>query len=148
MNYASRVPEFREEIRKICCGLIKRRRTNQVDPYHGVHPIKGSIRPRREFGYSQPETEESTLPTVTTSVSESYAIQNTGACKKLLEVPKITNTRPYILYERPQQNKQESSNSGNSFCSNGVNTTGDLNAIPMVAVPRPNVLTYSRYRTQ
>ena len=151
--YASRVPEFREEFRKICCGLIKRRRINQVDPYHGVHPMKGSIRPRREFGYSQPETEESTIPTVTTSVSESKAYQNTGGGKQLLKVPKRTNTlsletRPYILNERPQERKQGNSNSGNSLWGNSVDTAGELDAIPSVTLHRLNVEIYSRYRRQ
>ena len=55
---------------------------------------------------------------------------------------------PYILNETPQETKQENSNSGNSLCSNGVSTTGDLNAIPSVALHRPNLLVYSRYRRQ
>ena len=153
--YASRVPEFREEFRKICFGFIKRRRREQVDPYHGAHPMKGSIRPRREFANSQPETEESSLPpvTVTTGVSEFNTIQNTGGGKQLLEVPKRTNTlsletRPYFLNGRLQERKQGSSNSANSFCSNGVDTAGELDAIPSVTLHRLNVEIYSRYRRQ
>ena len=134
---------------------LKGRRRIQDGTYLDTRQIKGSIQPRREFANSQLDTNDSTLPavTITKCISESNVIKNTGANKQLLEVPKVipalyTKTIPYILNKTPQETKQESSNSGNSLCSNNVNATGDLNAIPSVALHSPKLLIYSRYRRQ
>ena len=147
--YAYRVPEFQAEYRKICCGLICKRRKKFVVSSHGL--INEPFQPRRECTNSQPETDETSLPPVTMTTSVSNVSQNSGTGIQLLEVPKNRaalhlKSRPYILID--DDTKQEISFSGNSPKNNRVTTAGDFNGFLRVDVHRPNVLTYSRYRPQ